>query len=184
MTEALDLGDAPDLLAMRPGLLSVLTGATDWKSCARLIGMNPVLRAECERIAPLLDVALDPMEENALQDALLAAGRLWDLPASVLTPEVFAPYTVTLEGISAYCLDEGFRLWRDCALYPKNPGRHLVFPKPDELRQLAERRRTEVAGMRFRARKALEEFGKRAPAKSEEDKAAVRAMLADFRSRA
>lgn len=179
MNDGLVLGDKPDLLMMRPGLRILLTQGADWKSCVRLIAINPVLKAEAERVLPLLDEALTSYADcDAIADALRARGADYALEASVMTRELIQPYLDALwvTSVSSYVLADAFRRWQACELYPKHPARHSVYPKPDELRALCGKSSAIISAMRFRVRKALEHH--EAPRKSEADKAAVRAMAA------
>lgn len=183
MTDALDLGDKPDLLAMRPGLRKLLTEGQDWRGAVRLIAMNPVLKAEAARVFPMLNEALTAYPDKIHIEADLM-GRCGDygLDASMMALFAFDAYTASLwpAGISPYILSDAFRRWQACELYPKHPARHSVYPKPDELRALCGKSHAIIVAMRFRVNKALAVEPSHHAPKSEADRAAVRAMASSW----
>lgn len=169
-----------------PGLWTVLNTGDDWRSVARMIALNAVLRAELHRVAPNLERRAAPAPAAAIMAKLVAAAPGFGLD---LTPDqhpvLFDPYLAVLAGVPLEALADAFDRWRACEAYPKTPMRHTVMPKPDELLTLAQPRRLELSKVAYRARKALEAPRVEARERgrpSEDDKARVAAMLAEVKA--
>lgn len=159
----------------------------DGASAIRLLAINPTLRAECERLYPLLTEAArakpepDPDHHEALVLALLIKhapalgvaaradgtwGAIWDV------------YLDTLMNTPVDWVVGAFRRWHSNLAYPDQPGRHGFYPRPAEILAQADAYRREITMAAYRCGKALD--WKEAPKPmSPEDRARERQAAID-----
>jgi hypothetical protein len=162
------------------GLRSLLLGSGDAKGAARIIAINPTLRAQAEAQLPWLERALEPAEPE--QILLLLARHAPALGLKDMSEEswglLFEPYLEALGDLPLTALEEAFIRWNKGELYPKEPGRHAFFPRPAEIRKLAEPARNELGKAANRIKLAIKHVENAPkPEPSAEEKAAVRAQM-------
>lgn len=123
----------------------------------RLIAINPKLRAEAERLLPMLEEMKRPAERDEI---LLVIGRempAWgiSMKAAATMGVTFASYAEALEGFSLYAVEEAVVRWNAGAkgrLELKDAG---FPPRPAQLAVLAQEVRREVYMAKYRAEKAM-----------------------------
>lgn len=158
----------------------MLIGSGDAKGAARIIAVNPKLRSEAEGQLAWVEQALTPATMEQILALLMRhapALGLRDMGAegwSVL----FEPYVEALADLPLCALEEAMARWNKAELYPKEPGRHAFFPKPAEIRKLAEPARDQLGQARHRIKLAMERVEEKAkPEPTPEERAAVRAQM-------
>ena len=161
----------------------MLTNPKDDGSGIRLIALRPVLREEAERILPVLNQRLQKSDKAEMVKVLTRHALIFGIgdrqPEEWRT--LFEVYHDILQQFSLPILEEAFRRWNKCELYPKDPGRHAFFPKPAELFSLGEAYATEIRTAAWRAKKALEWAEAKAPVViSDEERALVKAGLQEL----
>lgn len=170
---------------MTPGLWRLLTDASnDGASAARLISLNPTLRAELEEKAGLIMDRAMPGDPKMLALVLRRHAKILAVPdqSEEAWADMFGVYLDMLGPLPIESVNRAFERWHRGELYPKDPGRHAFFPKPAEVYSLAEPMMLELKMAAYRARKALDYVEASRPReKSPEDAAAIREMLAEFR---
>ena len=140
------------------------------------------LRAEAERILPVLN----EMKRPATPDEIKAiVGR--EMPAWGVSAKHAAEYGVTfgsyvdaLEGLSAYCIEEGVVRWNSGQRQEdlKSAG---FPPRPAQLAMLATEARNELFMAAYRAKLAVQHAEEKAPRViSDEERAQVKAGMADL----
>ena len=155
----------PALARCTPELRRLLTTGDDARLAVWRILHAPVLLSELREMAePLIKdayVALPAEIQAIMMDAAPKYG-LADVPADQLA-SLFAVYAEALADMPTLAIRAAFVRWGNSELYPKNPGRHGVFPKPAELHKLAEPTRTELFKAASRAKRALQESEEKGP---------------------
>lgn len=120
--------------------------------------MNPALRAECARVAPILQAPPEPLDPRALMVLFARQAPSLSLPAFD-RPDAFGDmgdvYVRTLGHLPIESVEAAFQMWHRGEMYPKEPGRHGFFPKPVELLTLAERHLATMRTAAYRAKVAL-----------------------------
>lgn len=148
-------------------------------SAIRLIAINPTLRSEAERLLPVLDEMKAPATPDEIK---MIVGR--EMPAWGVSAKHAAEYGVTfgsyvdaLEGLSAYCIEEGVVRWNQGQRHDnlKDAG---FPPRPAQLAMLAHEVRNELYMAAYRAKLAVTQAEERAPRViSEEERAQVKAGM-------
>lgn len=173
---------------MTPGLWKLLTDASsDGGSAARLISLNPTLRAEVEEKAGLIMDRSAPADPKMLALVLRQHARILAVPdqSDESWADMFGVYLDMLGPLPIESVSRAFERWHRGELYPKDPGRHAFFPKPAEVYSLAEPLMLELKMAAYRARKALEHVEAHRPReKTPEDAETIRQMLSEFRGSA
>lgn len=186
MTDPATLGlEDPEFVGalpfMREGLRKLLVDAENPHGAARLIAINPVLRAEFQSVLGKLEANALPITPDALTAILRhAAPDLGLVVAPEVMDRLLAPYLETLADMPERAVVSALDRWRASELYPKDPGRHSVFPRPDELEALAQPARIEIKAALYRAHQAVEAIKRLPPPEpTAEEMAARRQFLID-----
>lgn len=139
------------------GLGKLLTAGEDGRSAVRLIAINKTLRAECERILPVIERAKEPAEPEDILGILVRHAPAYGVHAK--GPEewaaLFGSYLDALDGLSAYAVEDAFLRWNRGEGH-KDLAMSGFYPKPPQLVQLAQAARQELYSACYRGRKALE----------------------------
>lgn len=143
---------------MREGLRKLLVDAENPHGAARLIAINPVLRVEFQAVLGKMEANSLPITPDALTAILrqAAPGLGIEGLSDDVMDRLFAPYLETLADMPERAVVIALDRWRAAELYPKDPGRHSVFPRPDELEALAQPARIEIKTALYRAHQAVE----------------------------
>lgn len=163
----------PTSMPWSPGLGKLMTGGAltgpssggDGASAIRLIAINRTLRAEAERLYPLLQEAArakpepDPDHHEALVLAVLVKyapalgvgakadgtwGTIWDV------------YLDALMNTPVDWVVGAFKRWNANLAYPDQLGRHAFYPRPAEILAQADAYRREITMAAYRCGKALD----------------------------
>jgi hypothetical protein len=164
-------------------------GASDRTSGAvRLIAINPKLRAEAERLLPILEEMRQPARREEIVAVIVRAMPAWGIPIKTagVMGVTFESYADGLEGYSLYDVEEAVVRWN--AGLPDVDIKSAGFPpRPAQLAKLAQDAQREVYMARYRAKKALEYVEQAVPrlteAEREERAAQLRDLLADLDGR-
>lgn len=121
--------------------------------------MNQSLRAECERMLPVMtDQIAGEVGRVGLLAILAQQAPSLSMPGFE-RPEAWENvgnvYVQTLGHLPRQAILEAFRSWHRGELY-SDPMRHTFFPKPVELLTLADRWMADMRVATYRAKKALE----------------------------
>jgi len=168
-----------------PGLWKLLTEGEDWRGAVRLIAINDTLRAQVPGTLEYLKALSRPADPEWIIAELARQAPAFGLAAR--RPEewatLFGVYLDEIGTLSEEAIADAFHRWHHNELYPNDPGRHGFMPKPNEINALAKKVVNDNANARFRARQALRHQEKPKPHEpSPEDRARVRAMLAEFKA--
>lgn len=152
----------------------------------KAISGSPALREEARRFLPsLVSRAKTASREDLTRKFArhaLAFGITDRAPGE--WNQLLGIYHEVLGKLPEEAIDEAFRAWGRNELYPKDPGRHAFFPKPNELFALADRAQREIQIACYRAKKAMEKIeGDKPFVKKPEDAAKISSMLADFKAK-
>ena len=161
------------------GLGKLLTAGEDGRSAVRLIAINKTLRAECERILPVIERAKEPAEPEDILGILVRHAPAYGVHAK--GPEewaaLFGSYLDALDGLSAYAVEDAFLRWNRGEGH-KDLAMSGFYPKPPQLVQLAQAARQELYSAAYRGRKALEYVDRPAAAQiPSEDRARMAAEM-------
>jgi hypothetical protein len=148
------------------------------------MAINPVLRAQLADTLAALEELGKPVDSEWFLKRLIVEGPALGLPAR--SPgQWLALFTVYLDNcakLSQEAVTSAFERWHANEMYPAEPGRHGFFPHPNELNFLGQKAMNDNLNAVFRARRALAYTEKLPPPKpTEEDRAKVREMMAEFR---
>lgn len=161
------------------GLGRLLTEGDDGRSAARLIAINPTLRAEAERLLPVLEHAKAPATEEQLLEILVRHAPQYGITAKMAGEwaTFFGAYLDALEGLSPYMVEDAFVRWNRGEAPAEQKWKDF-YPKSAQLFQLAQKSRYEIAMAAYRAKRAMEHVEKAAP--REIPKAEREKVAADF----
>lgn len=147
----------------------------------RLIAINRTLRAEAERLLPVLEAAKAPASEEETLAILVRHAPHYGITAKVAGEwgAFFGSYLDALSGLSAYMIEDAFVRWN------RGEGGDIrtsgFYPKSGQLYLLATAARTELSMAVYRAKRAMEYVEKQAPRKiSEEERKRVAAEFAQL----
>lgn len=154
------------------GLWKLLTEVDEGRSAIRLIAINPTLRAEAERMIPMLERITRPMTPEEMLLILTREMPTYGIPNK---PQgewaaFFGAYLRDLAPLNATSLVDAFTRWGRGEMYPQQPGRHGFYPKPAELTAMAKKMRTDLSNALYRAREALRWADVRPRPKTAEDR--------------
>lgn len=146
------------------GLLKLLTEGDDAGGACRLISLNATLRAECERVLPMLMEAREPAPENEVLEILVRHAPAYNVavPAGGNWSYLFGPYLDALEGLPAYAIEDAFLRWNRGEGHA-NLQMASFYPKSAQLVMLAQKGKATLYMASYRAKKALEYVDKTAP---------------------
>lgn len=164
--------------ACSPGLKRLLTEGETFPAI-RLMSINPTLRAECERLEPILAEAMrGASPEGVLALVMQEAGEM----GVSADPGAFQAYVLALGGCSLESIRDGMARWK--AGDGPNAKFKSIFPQPTQLSIACEKSRMVWSGALSRARKALDRAKTMAaPDRKPEDVETIRELLADFRAK-
>lgn len=154
------------------------------RGAIRLISINPTLRAECERLLPMLESAKTP----ATREEIIAI-MLREMPAWGVSPKhagewgvTYASYADALDGLPVYAVEEGVVRWNRAEGH-KDLSMGGFPPRPAQLFALANEGKRELYMAAYRAKLAMEYVERQAPPPKSEaelaaNAAAIREMMA------
>lgn len=169
------------------GLGSLLLAAADdggsrRASSIRLIAINPTLRAEAERILPVLESLKAPAQRAEVIAIIMREMPAWGVGSKQAAEfgVTYASYADALEGLSAYLVEEAVVRWnngqRQGSL--KDAG---FPPRPAQLAMLAQEARNELYMAAYRAKLALQYVEKEIPRQiTEEERKEVGPMFREL----
>jgi hypothetical protein len=168
----------PTMPALSLDLRRLLECGLPTEDVAERIGSNPVLRAEAERHLPALrEYAVRVSGEYGVKKVIGRRFALYPQPdrSEVEWAAWWDDYISALQDVPLESLEGAMEA------YIREPGSEFL-PRPGKLRELAFLAQTKGAAMYQRAKAAVEYRPKRQDHtfKSPEDKARVKAMLADY----
>lgn len=130
-------------------------------SAVRLIALNPTLRAETERLLPVLEEMKQPASR---EEIILIIAR--EMPAWGVSTKhagefgvTYASYADALEGLSAYAIEEGVVRWNRGEGH-KDLAMGGFPPRPAQLSILANDAKRELWMAAYRAKLALQHIEK------------------------
>jgi len=141
------------------------------------IAADPRLRSEALAILPKLMLRAAPSGDERVRRALQPLILVYGASEATKAPAFWQAYYAALSGLPAEALARGI------ADYTAAPDSEF-FPKPGPLRALCEKHAEPIFKSASRAKRALDiPQGKRTPP-TDEEKAAVAKLLAEFTSKA
>lgn len=148
------------------------------------MAINPSLRAQLPGTLEALEVLAKPADPQWLLEKLAVEAPGLGLPAR--SPgewlAIFTAYLDHCSTLTAEAVTSAFARWHANEMYPDEPGRHGFFPRPNELNHLGAQAMNDNLNAQFRARRAMAYVEKLPPPKqTDEDRAKVREMMAEFR---
>ncbi len=164
-------------------------GTSDRRAGAvRLIAINPTLRAEAERLLPVLESLTVQAEREEVIATVMREMPAWGVPLKTagVMGVTFASYADALEDFSLYAVEEAIARWNSGQAVDniKDAG---FPPRPAQLALLAADVRGEVYMARYRVKLALEYVEKTVPriteAEREERGAQLRDLLGELGAR-
>lgn len=157
-----------------------MTEGDDGRSAVRLIAINPTLRAEAERLLPILTRASQPAADEEVLAILVKHAPAYGVHAKSdgEWAALFGSYLEALEGLPAYAVEEGFVRWNRGEGH-KDLAMSGFYPRPPQLYQLVQLSRNELGMAKYRAQKALEFVEDRGLEWTPERKAAERQKMID-----
>jgi len=176
------------------GLRTLLTLGDETRSISE-IATIPAMREECRALLPhLIKLATEGASHEAIRHII---GSRFALYRITMTPEetaaYFKDYYTTLEGVPKHAIEAGMRAHiKSSDTDPTGRAFAEWMPKPHRLLKLALQSPNSVAGAVIRARKAMAMADELPSVKAatvaqherkpqtEEEKAAVKRMLAEF----
>lgn len=156
-------------------------GPSDRRASAiRLIAINPTLRAEAERLLPRLEEAKVPASRDEIIGIVMREMPAWGVSTKHAGElgVTFASYADTLEGLSAYAVEEGIARWNRGEGH-KDLAMGGFPPRPAQLFALASEGKRELYMAAYRAKLALEYAEDITPRQIDPEQAAK--VAADFR---
>lgn len=141
---------------LSPGLKRLLTEGEDGAGACRILSLNPKLRAEAERVLPVLQAAKAPAERLDVLEILVRHAPHYGITQKLAGEwgAFFAAYLDALEDLPAYAVEDGFLRWN------RGEGHADLkmasfYPKAPQLYMLAQKGKTELWMAAYRAEKAL-----------------------------
>lgn len=156
-------------------------GRSDARAGAiRLIAINPVLRAEAERLLPRLEEAKVPATREEIVSVVMREMPAWGVSTKHAGElgVTFASYADALEGLSVYAIEEGVARWNRGEGH-KDLAMGGFPPRPPQLFALASEGKRELYMAAYRAKLALEYAEDITPRQIDPEQAAK--VAADFR---
>lgn len=175
-------GNAPFSTLCSPGLKRLLTEGEDGRSAVRLIAINKTMRAEAERLLPVIEQAKESAAPEELMAILVRHAPAFGVQAKSAGEwaSLFGVYLDALDGLPAQALEDAFLRWNRGEIYGLGSGRHAFYPKPAELYKLADASKRELIMAAYRARRAFEYVEKEGVDWTPERKAAERQKAIDL----
>lgn len=138
-----------------PGLSKLLDDASG--GGFRIVAMNPTLKAEAERLLPVLEQAKDPADEREILSILIRQAPAYGVKpgAGEEWGALFAAYLDALEGLPGYAVEEAFVRWNR-GEGDKKAAEWGIYPKPSQLSLLAQAAKTALWTQAYRVRRAVE----------------------------
>lgn len=165
------------------GLGRLLTEGDDGRSAIRLIAVNRTLRAEAERMLPVIIRCAQPAEPEEIMAILVREAPHYGVVAKGAREwaALFSSYIAALDGLPAAAIEDAFVRWNR-GEGMRDVGMAGWYPKAPQIYMLAEEHKRELIMASYRAKKALEWVEKKAPVQTDEERAAnsaaIRAMMA------
>lgn len=148
----------------------------------RLIAINPTLRAEADRLLPVLENLKAPATREQIIVMIAREMPAWGVPARTaeMNGVTYVSYAEALEGYSGYCVAEAIAQW--------NSGEHQESlkeagfpPRPAQLAMLAQAAKSELYMAAYRAKLALQYVEKELPRPiSDEERKDVGSMFKEL----
>lgn len=153
------------------------------RGAIRLIAINPTLRAECERLLPMLEVAKAPASREEIVVVIAREMPAWGVSGkhAAIYGVTYASYADALEGLPLYAIEEGVVRWNRAQGHEdlKMGG---FPPRPAQLYALAAEGRRELFMAAYRAKLAMEHVERETPKVDPAVQAKVGADLAALAS--
>lgn len=144
-----------------PGLRKLLIEGEDSGGACRLIALNATLRAECQRVLPVLENAKVPATDAEALEIIARRMVAYGITANAAYSHgvTWESYLSALEGLPPHAIEDAFDRWG------RGEGVKDVVaagfpPRPPQLALLAQTAKREVFSAVYRARKALEHVEK------------------------
>lgn len=150
-----------------------------------MIAINKTLRAECERLLPMIERAKEPACEEDILSILVRHAPHYGVQAKSGEEwaALFGAYLDALRGLSAYAIEDGFVRWN------RGEGHADLrmagfYPKSGQLFILATAGRNELATAAYRAKRAMEYVEEKLPRQMTEEErrantAAIQRLMAE-----
>lgn len=154
----------------------------------RIIAINPKLRAECERLLPILERERSPASPAEILMILVRNAPTYGIRAANdgEWAALFQGYVEALNGLPASAIEDAFLRWNR-GEGDKNPMMREFYPKPPQLVHLAQDMRAKLFAAAHRARKALEyvdaTIPRITPEEAKQRRADLQALAAELGSR-
>lgn len=166
---------------LSPGLKKLLVEGEDSGGACRLIALNRTLRAECERVLPVLEEAKTPALDAQVLEIVARRMVAYGITTNAAYQHgvTWESYLAGLRGMPAYAIEDAFDRWDR----GEGTNGNLAFaglpPKPPQIAILAQAGKTEIWTAAYRARKALDHVEKAAQHFTPEQRAAERQKMID-----
>lgn len=140
-----------------PGLGRLLTEGEDGRSAVRLIAINRTLRAEAERMLPMIVRCAERAEPEEIMRILVREAPAYGVTAKSAAEwsALFESYLTALDGLPALAIEDAFVRWNR-GEGMRDIGMAGWYPKAPQLYMLAETTKRELHMAAYRARRALE----------------------------
>ncbi len=158
------------------GLRKLLTEGPDGSGAIRIVAVNAVLRAECERALPVLLAAKEPATDAQVMESLVRHATHYGVHAKSKAEwaALFGVYLDALQGLPLLAIEDAFTRWNRGEGFNGDLRMAGFYPKAPQLCILAEKAKVDLYMAAYRAKKALEYVERRErPDISEEERAKV-----------
>lgn len=160
---SLPSGQTPSTKPWSKGLGSLLLQADEdgpsmaREGAVRLIAINPTLRAEAERLLPVLEAAKTPASREEIVLIIRREMPAWGVSAKAASDwgVAYASYADAMEGLCLYAIEEGVARWNRAEGH-KDLSMGGFPPRPAQLFALANEGKRELYMAAYRAKLALE----------------------------
>lgn len=169
----------PECEALSPGLKKLLTQGDDSGGACRLIALNRTLRAECERMLPMLEMQKAPAERADVLEIIARRMVAYGVTENLAFQHGvrWDSYVAGLAGMPANAIEDAFDRWDR----GEGTGGNMTYaglpPRPPQLALLAQVGKTEIWTAAYRAKKALDHVEKEAQHFTPEQRAAERQKM-------
>lgn len=157
-------------------------GGSKRASAVRLIAINPTLRAEAERLTPVLESLKAPAAREEAIAIIMREMPAWGVGTKQAEEYgvTYASYADALEGLSGYLIEEAVVRWNQ-GLRQENLKDAGFPPRPAQLAMLAQEAKIELYTAAYRARMALAYVEKELPRQiSDEERKDVGSMFREL----
>lgn len=155
-------------------------GSSARQSAIRIIAVNPVLRAEAERLLPALEDAKRPASREEIIAIIMREMPAWGVSTKNAGEYgvTYASYADALEGLCVYAIEEGVVRWNRGEGH-KDLAMGGFPPRPPQLHKLASEGKRQLWMAAYRAKLAVQHIEDTGVEWTAERKAAERQKMID-----